>query len=326
VSVILRRIGILAVTYGLIFAAALRCDGDGPQSDMTPRVSEKAVWKPGDYQLNEIKGHCWQKDLPDRLACFLEEMRLAGASPEALAFTLSLGSDVGYMTHFRAGGPVDIAYVNYPFDKDRLYRYGVYLVNSNPPLLDLEAPVLLNEIAEDAAARGLIPSGSGGSALSRMPTMDIPAARLLVNGGVELVMGYWTRLSAGPSILFVRLRFDQKGNFLSAGAQNVASFYGPSIDESNAPHDYKEGNFFLLNSTVVAGDSVSATPGDSAVVREVAHGLAGGSFCAGPCFGTVMWVFEAVGKGETNIVFSTGNESNTQGMIVQSSEYRVHVD
>jgi hypothetical protein len=326
VPAILKQIGILAISYGLIFAAAMRGDGGGPQSVTTPRVSAKAVWEPGDYQLNEIRGRCWQKDLSDRLACFLEEMRLAGASSEALAFTLSLGTNVEYMTQFRSAGPVDIAYVRHPFDKDRYVLWRGFLVNGNPPLLDLEAPGFLNEIAQDAAARGLIPSGSGGSAWSLFIMMDFPAARLIANGGVELVIGYWTHLSAGSSMLFVRLRFDQKGNFLSARAQNVASLYGPSIAEGNSPHDYKEGNFFLVNSTVVGGDSVSATPRDNAVVREVAHGGVGGSFCAGPCVAMVMWVFEAVGKGETNIVFRTGNESKVQGTILQSSEYRVRVD
>src|SRR5271168_2310454 len=101
------------------------------------RVDAKAVWNPPAEVLAAIRQKCGDADPTHIEKCFLNEMKAAGASPEALAFTESLASSLGviYLRAFRHVERVDIAYIEYAFRANELE--GVLLVNGTPSPIDV---------------------------------------------------------------------------------------------------------------------------------------------------------------------------------------------
>src|SRR5215469_18738980 len=71
-------------------------------------------------------------------ACFLDAMKSAGASDEAMAFVkeFAAGDGLAYVRAFRDTGRVDIAYIEYPYRANDLD--GVLLVNGTPPVIDVD--------------------------------------------------------------------------------------------------------------------------------------------------------------------------------------------
>src|SRR5271170_1915679 len=59
------------------------------------RVGAAAVWNPPAEALAAIRQKCGEVDPTHIEKCFLNEMKAAGASPEALAFAESLASSLG---------------------------------------------------------------------------------------------------------------------------------------------------------------------------------------------------------------------------------------
>jgi inhibitor of cysteine peptidase len=114
-----------------------------PPTPSNARISASAVWNPSPETLAATRTKCAEAGDPSRLEnCFLGEMKSAGASPEAIAFSRS-AADIGviYMRAFRKVGPVDVAYVEYAFRANELE--GVFLVNGDPSLIDVDDEDLL---------------------------------------------------------------------------------------------------------------------------------------------------------------------------------------
>src|SRR5271170_2469669 len=104
-----------------------------PPSD---RVGSRAVWKPSDQVIANIRAKC-DAESANVGECFLREMKSAGASAEAVAFTKALaGNGIGYLSAFRDTGRVSIAFAEYVFRANEME--GVFLVNGDPPLIDVD--------------------------------------------------------------------------------------------------------------------------------------------------------------------------------------------
>jgi hypothetical protein len=104
-------------------------------------VGAEAVWKPDDSSLLGIKKQCAASKEGSFQDCFIKGMGKAGASPQAVAFMRQ--SDGAYLRDFRHVGPVDIAYVTYPFRANE--NDGVFLVNGTPATIDVDNQQLLNQ-------------------------------------------------------------------------------------------------------------------------------------------------------------------------------------
>jgi hypothetical protein len=99
-------------------------------------VGAAAVWNPPAGFLAAMHAACDAR--PERLSeCFLERMRAAGASSEAVAFTERAGG-LQYMRAFREAGRVDVAWAVNPFRANT--NDLVDLVNGDPPILDVDDP------------------------------------------------------------------------------------------------------------------------------------------------------------------------------------------
>ncbi|MFY9802495.1 MAG: protease inhibitor I42 family protein [Candidatus Acidiferrales bacterium] len=135
-----------ALTRALLFAAALLSASSliraqqsaKPPAPPNARITAAAVWNPAPDALAAIRTKCGDAGDPSHLEiCFLGEMKSAGASPEAVAFSRS-AADIGviYMRAFRKVGPVDVAYIEYVFRANELE--GVFLVNGDPSPIDVD--------------------------------------------------------------------------------------------------------------------------------------------------------------------------------------------
>lgn len=71
-------------------------------------------------------------------------MKKAGATPAAVEFSKQLG-EPGFVRDFRAAGPVDIAYVLYPYRANENQSW--LIVNGDPPAIDVDNSKLVTVAA-----------------------------------------------------------------------------------------------------------------------------------------------------------------------------------
>jgi predicted secreted protein len=123
-----------------IAVALLLCTGVGLAGAQTSRqtISAAAEWQPGMATFQSILKRCMNAPNPD--ACKAKALKESGAPPAAIAFSELTGYD-GFMRAFRAVGPVDVAYVLYPYRANE--NNGVLLVNGDPPVIDVDDDELI---------------------------------------------------------------------------------------------------------------------------------------------------------------------------------------
>jgi len=121
---------------------ALNCAAVGAQAPAKPaqisssRITDAAVWNPAPDVIAAIRAKC-ETDPSHLEACFLTEMKSAGGSSEAIAFSKSLaGTGVIYLRALRKVARVDVAYIQYVFRANELE--GVLLVNGDPSPIDVD--------------------------------------------------------------------------------------------------------------------------------------------------------------------------------------------
>src|SRR5271156_759894 len=124
------------------FLTALFCPAVGAQAPAkpapapSPRVTDAAAWNPSPDVVAAIRARC-EPDPAHLESCFLAEMKSAGASAEAVAFSKSLASTgVIYLRVFRKLARVAVGYIQYAFRANELE--GVLLVNGAPSPIDVD--------------------------------------------------------------------------------------------------------------------------------------------------------------------------------------------
>src|ERR1700722_5801450 len=132
------RTGLLLATVCAASSLALAQEPAKPAPHPVPRVGAAAVWNPPADTLAALRLKCGEADPTHIERCFLNEMKAAGASPEAQAFAESLAAALGvvYLRAFRRVERVDVAYIEYAFRANELE--GVLLVNGNPSTIDVD--------------------------------------------------------------------------------------------------------------------------------------------------------------------------------------------
>ena len=188
-------------------------------------ITSRAIWGPGMSVMQEIRDACGQLSGGQFGECFLSMMQKGGASPEAVAFT-RLTDNLGYLRDFREAGPVDVAFVHFPFRANE--NQGAYLVNGLQPMIDIDNQNLLanyeltKNLSYSRLAR-LYPEISVWPG-DRSGTNYIVIKKLPV-GGVRFVAGYTLRngcracdVLGGVTFAF---DFDRSGRFLGTKLMNV---------------------------------------------------------------------------------------------------------
>jgi len=203
----------------LILALALGNANFGPE----------AVWHPDAGFRQSIISACANRGA-GFADCFAEQMKTAGASAQALAFTHAIHDD-GYMQGFRSLGPIAIAAVMYPFRANE--NNGLLIINGEPSPIDVDALNKLpaDEMKADTAYEALLKVDSNAALWpgDRASSDDL-LALAFPDGSREIVAGY--RVQAGChacAVLgqaFFAFNFNQTGKLIETKFTGFTSGYG----------------------------------------------------------------------------------------------------
>jgi len=165
------------------------------RSQSLPHSDASAVWHmPGEFVAN-AQTACGSSSASQFGDCLIQQMVKAGAPTASVTFTRNLfkqgHGEVGIMTSFQQGTPVDIAWVTYPWRPD--HRYGLLLLNGQPGIVNVEDLKLLDQksmrqsfqyqdLQKQFAKLDIFPGDRDGKTW--------PASQPTPNGGAQLVLGY----------------------------------------------------------------------------------------------------------------------------------------
>jgi hypothetical protein len=188
-----------------------------------PRADASAVWQIPQGFVAGAQSACGSPSASHFCDCVLQQMTKAGAAAPAVAFTRELlkqsRKEIGIMTSFQHGTPVDNAWVIYPWRPD--HRYGLLLLNGQPPIVDLEDLKLLD-------LKSMHQSLQYKDIQKSLPKLDIypgdrdgktyPNSQSGSNGGTQYILVYPLRNGCpscgnGGSAMFT-WNFDNTGKFL----------------------------------------------------------------------------------------------------------------
>jgi hypothetical protein len=100
------------------------------------KISKESVWRLGQGAMDAIRIKCGSLTGIQLDECFISSMESSSASPQALAFTRTMGSATYIRDYRDMGEKVNVAYIHYPFRAND--NYGCYLVNGDPTLVDVD--------------------------------------------------------------------------------------------------------------------------------------------------------------------------------------------
>jgi len=186
----------IAMKNSVVLLLTILCAGlmsvpicSSAEKDSWQPVSPEAVWLGAEKKVKSVYQECGSNQWPELQECFVTFMQKHGASLQAVAFA-KLMDNTGYLRAFRKAGPVDIAYVEYPFRANT--NEGYLLVNGDPPIVDVDNLELLKEAqAKSPEYKNLV---------QRFPNaamwpgdrfhIEYPAVERLRNGGQRFIVDY----------------------------------------------------------------------------------------------------------------------------------------
>ena len=280
--------------------------GDASANDQ--RIGPDAAWNPDSSFRHRVLERCSTGEATDFGACFVDVMKDSGAPSEAIAFTKHIGN-AGYMTAFQTGGTTDIARIFYPFRANE--NYGCYLVNGNPPIIDIDDNNILKKI-------DLTKNKVYEEILRNFPRVNLwPGDRYaadcikgenLSEKGKRFIASY--RLQDGChaceplGTALIAFDFDSLGAFVAAKLLEVAwtlrEFSDPGLEITASP-----GQHFtiILDSNRTTGYHWEISSlNENAIIKLVGkeyRELQPDRIGAG---GNEVWIFEAAGSGKTEII------------------------
>jgi predicted secreted protein len=311
-------------------------------------VSAAAVWNAPADTLAAIRVKCGEADATHIERCFLNEMKSAGASPEALEFAESLAASLGvvYLRAFRRVERVDIAYIEYAFRANELE--GVLLVNGNPSPIDVddESFTVDGEMRKNAPYAALaeqyphISVWPGDRFDSKLPTVTS------TGWGTQTFLVQYTlrdgcHACAEVGTATLAFNFDTRGNFQGARVSNVAAAAAPRgavVPASSTGFDVAGG---VEEIRVLAGKQFSITlaanrttgyswrltaPLDAAVLKQVGNDYQAADSGAVGAAGEEVWTFESVGKGTVQLNFAYVRPFEKDAKPVKTAKYSIVIE
>jgi predicted secreted protein len=342
------RIGFV---LAILFAASSLAVAQEP-AEPTPhpvtRVSAAAVWNPPVDMLAAMRQKCGEADPTHMERCFLNEMKSAGASPEALAFAESLAASLGvvYLRAFRRLEKVDVAYIEYAFRANELE--GVLLVNGNPSPIDVDDDrfTIDAEMRKNAAYAALaeqyphISLWPGDRFDSKLPTMTSTGW-----GTQSFLVQYTLRDGCHACAVLgtatLAFNFDTQGNFQGARVSSVAAAAAPRAAEI-AP---SSGGFDVAGGVeeirVLAGKQFSitlaanrttgyawrlATPLDPVMLKQISNDYHAADSGALGAPGEEVWTFESIVQGTVQLNFEYVRPFEKNAKPVKTAKYSVVIE
>lgn len=302
-----------------------------------PVAGPQACWSPDGATLQKIRSDCGPLAGDAFEACFLDGMRQGGASSEAVRFAKSTGR-AGYLEAFRRHGPVDIAFVVYPFRANE--NQGFVLVNGTPPRIDVDDLTLLSQDAlkKDPAFHGLrqiYPALSlwAGDRSDRA----YPLAETMPDGGQRFTVRY--RLLNGCHACELAgfadyvFEFDGAGRFLKTAYAGMAAGGREPLCDEAVCHDparplvVRAGRTFTLKvrSNPTTGYRWElAGPLDANILSFVGREYRPERTDRVGAGGTEIWTFRAVGSGEAVIALKYVRPWEKDIAPADAAVFRIH--
>jgi hypothetical protein len=273
--------------------------------------------------VDAVKAICQDPHADKLQDCFAGEMKKAGASDAAVEFSRQLG-EPGFVRDFRAAGPVDIAYVLYPYRANENQSW--VIVNGTPPAIDVDNSKLVTIAARalknNASYTGLAKAHPD---LSPWPgdrySTEIPDVEMGANGGVHIIVNYRLREKCHSCAVlghaWYSFEFDAKGIFAGARlmAISVTREKAPvvratskMVGTSVATSVGEELTIALPVKDAAASEWTLAKALDTAKVRLIEHSHVAPPAGNGAAGTEELWKFAALGAGTTQVAFQRGAE------------------
>jgi hypothetical protein len=285
--------------------------------------------------VDAVKASC-QDAHGDKLQdCFATEMKKAGATSAAVEFSKQLG-EPGFVRDFKVAGPVDIAYVSYPYRANENQSW--LIVNGTPPVIDVDNSKLVM-IAARALKNNSTYAGLAKAHPDASPwpgdrySTETPDVEMGANGGVHIIVNYRLREKCHSCAVlghaWYSFEFDAKGIF--AGARLMAI----SLTWAKAPVIRATGKMSGASVGTTVGDELTialplkdaagsewilAKALDTAKVRLMEHSHVAPPAGNGAAGTEELWRFASLGAGTTQIAFQRGAEKPITFKIVVRSK------
>src|SRR6202140_387855 len=142
--------------------------------------------------IDAVKAICQDPHADKLQDCFAGEMKKAGATSAAVEFSKQLG-EPGFVRDFRGAGPVDIAYVSYPYRAHKNQSW--LIVNGTPPVVYVDNSKLVM-IAARALKNNSTYAGLAKAHPDASPwpgdrySTETPDVEMGANGGVHIIVNY----------------------------------------------------------------------------------------------------------------------------------------
>jgi hypothetical protein len=285
------------------------------------KVTVNVVFAGDTKFIEAVKASCDAAHADKLQDCFAGEMKKAGASPAAVEFSRQLG-EPGFVRDFRVAGPVDIAYVLYPYRANENQSW--LIVNGTPPTIDVDNSKLVTIAARalknNATYTGLAKAHPD---LSPWPgdrySTEMPDVEMGANGGVHIIVNYRLREKCHSCAVlghaWYSFEFDAKGIFAGARLMAISvtrdkaavvratnKMLGTSIGTSVG----EEITIALPVKDAAASEWTLAKALDTAKVRLLEHSHVAPPTGNGAAGSEELWKFAALGAGTTQIAFQRG--------------------
>jgi predicted secreted protein len=342
------RIGLLLAIVCAAASLAVAQEPAKPAPRPVTRLSAAAVWNPPVDMLAAIRQKCGDADPAHIERCFLNEMKSAGASPEALAFAQSLAPSLGvaYLRAFRRLEKVDVAYIEYAFRANELE--GVLLVNGNPSPIDVDDDrfTMDAEMRKNAAYAALAEQYPR---ISVWPDdrfdAKLPTTTSTGWGTQSFLVQYTLRdgchACAVVGTATLAFSFDTQGNFQGARVSSVAATAAQQaarLPANAAGFDMAGG---VEQIRVLAGKQFSITlvanrttgyswrlaaPLDPALLKQISNDYHAADSGAVGAPGEEVWTFESVGQGSAPINFEYVRPFEKDAKPAKTAKYSVVIE
>jgi inhibitor of cysteine peptidase len=270
-----------------------------------------SIWQPDAAFRGQVFAACKNAgaNFP---SCFAEQMKAAGASPEALAFTRQIQNH-GYMTAYRAIGPIGIAEAENPFRANE--NEALWLVNGDPVAINVD-PVnksRMNELKADEAYRAMSAQHPDASIWPGDRTsVDDVLPTEWPDGSKQFIIGYRIRAGCHACAIlgesFFSFHFDKDGKFGGEHFSGFTTEYKPGDNSKRFIISGAQSQSFtlLLRSNPTTGYSWrldSVTNGASATRVKAETGAPEKRIGQG---GEDRWTVQAPNTGEAVLIFGYG--------------------
>jgi len=336
---IFTAVAVCCATFSWFVPVARPLGLAAPAADSTPRITVKSVWTSTPQQLAEIRRKCTEGDPAQHEACFLDAMKSAGASDEAMAFVKEFAANgLAYVRAFRDTGRVDIAYIEYLFRANDLD--GVLLVNGTPPIIDVDDYKFLSQ--ED-----LRKNDAYAALLQKYPNVNVfPADRYHTeqpvesssdNGRQSFEVDYLIldgcHACARLGTLIVAFEFDSSGRFAGVSALGVrpnpkTDDAQPSVRKRPSTIESNVGDTFTIpleaNHTTGYSWRLAQTP-DPAILKQAGEKYEEDNSGGVGAGGVETWTFQAMAKGTVTLVFEYARPFEKNVPPAKTSKFKITI-